>query len=203
MELNVKISSEGNLTKAGFQRIYEQFFNYFFRISMQFLHSEPDACEIVQDAFVALWENRDKLHKDTNIKNYLFILVRNKSLNKLRDRKKEQKHTNSKEYLIDSISYRLLNETGEEILLYDELFELIMQAIGKLPEQCREVFRMSRFDQLSNKEIAEKLDITVKAVEANITRALKILRTDLHKYLIPNLNPPSNKNLHSVLLSFL
>ena len=158
---------------------------------------------MVQEAFIKLWENNIYSKSEQEIKNYLFILIRNSSLNLLRKRRKFFDGANSHEALLASINYKLLNETGEDILLYQELFEKIQIAISNLTPQCKEVFMFSRFEELSNKEIAEKLNVSVKAVEANITRALKQLRHDLASYLSPKDKNVSNKQILSVLISFL
>ena len=105
--------------------------------------------------------------------------------------------------MLAAINYRLLTETGEDVLLFRELSEKIQASVANLSPQCREVFRMSRFDDLPNKEIAQKLDISVKAVEANITRALKSLREELSPYLQGEDLPGRYQQIRSVLISFL
>ncbi len=172
------------LQKNEFETIYNRFFHIYYDIAQRFLYQEEDAKSVVQDAFIKLWENEIHLQNDDEIKNYLFILVRNRSLNVIRQRKKQFQTTDQPEYLINSISHKLLEKTGEDILLYQELFEKVQQAIQALSPQCKKVFQLSRFEDLSNKEIAAVLDISVKAVEANITRALKQLREELAPYLI-------------------
>jgi RNA polymerase sigma-70 factor (ECF subfamily) len=199
----MEISESGRQKKKEFERIYNHFFSFFFDVAFHFLHHEEDAKGLVQDAFIKLWENGIYSKPEQEIKNYLFILIRNSSLNILRKRQKFSGGTDSKEALLASINYKLLNETGEDILLYQELFEKIQLAISNLTPQCRQVFMFSRFEDLSNKEIAEKLDISVKAVEANITRALKRMREELSPYLSGKENRNNTKHIRSILISFL
>ncbi len=198
----MEIMGAPSLRKKNFENTYNRFFNFFYDVAVQFLHHEEDAEEIVQDAFIKLWENDIYLQTEEEIKNYLFILVRNRCLNLLRDRKKRMQNLSDHDFLIASINYKLLNETGEDILLHQELLEIIKTSIAKLTPQCREVFKMSRFEDFSNKEIALKLEISVKAVEANMTRALKSLKTDLSPYLRGNERNGNSTVIRSVLLSF-
>lgn len=111
------------LRKNEFETIYNRFFHIYYDIAQRFLYQEEDAKSVVQDAFIKLWENEIHLQNDDEIKNYLFILVRNRSMNVIRQRKKQFQTTDQPEYLINSISHKLLEKTGEDILLYQELFE--------------------------------------------------------------------------------
>lgn len=191
------------MDKTDFQRVYEKFYDFFFNVANQFLQHEEDAKEVVQEAFISLWEKGKNINVDNEIKNYLFILIRNRSLNILRERKKMFLKVTTDEYMVNEMNYKILNETGEEILLFHELFDEIQQAISSLTPQCREVFKLSRFENNSNKEIAEKLGVSVKAVEANITRALKSLHNDLKYYLSANNTKPPLKQIRTVLLSLI
>lgn len=192
-----------SLKKKEFEEIYNRFFSFFYDVAFHFLHHEEDAKGLVQEAFIKLWEKGIYFKPEQEVKNYLFILIRNSSLNLLRTKRQFSETSNEQDVLLASINYKLVNETGEDILLYQELFEKIQTAISGLSPQCMEVFTLSRFDDLSNKEIANKLNITVKAVEANITRALKQLRQELASYLSPKDKNASNKQIRSVLISFL
>lgn len=196
------IESE-ELRRKEFEKIYNRFFNFFSDVAFHFLHHEDDAKGLVQEAFIKLWENNIYSKSEQEIKNYLFILIRNSSLNLLRKKRKFFDGANSHEALLASINYKLLNETGEDILLYQELFEKIQTAISNLTPQCKEVFMFSRFEDLSNKEIAEKLNISVKAVEANITRALKSMREELSPYLSGTEKRGSTMQIRSILISLL
>ncbi len=175
--------SYGLKAKKKFEKTYNRFFNFYFQIAFHFLHHEEDAREVVQEAFIKCWEK--DIHKKTEpeIKNYLFIIVRNRCLNILRDRKNKSTEFFPDDLSFASIQYKLLQETGEEILLYEELSQRISAAIDNLPPQCRTVFSMSRYENLSNIEISRKLNISVKAVEADITRSLRKLRVELAQYL--------------------
>lgn len=172
------------LRKKKFEDVYNRLFSFFYQIAVHFLRNEEDAKEAVQEAFIKLWEKNIYLKEDQEIKNYVFILVRNSCLNLLRDKRKNPAAADHDVSV--SINYELLSVTGEDILLSAELSDKISTAISRLTPQCMEVFTMSRFEGLSNGEIAAKLNISVKAVEANMTRALKKLREELSFYLSEN-----------------
>ena len=135
--------------------------------------------DIVQGVFIRLWEMKDQLDTERSIKPYLFKSVLNRSLNYIRDQKKiiHSELPGSENQLTDYLD-------SSSFLEESELSQRISEAISNLPEKCRNIFTMSRFEDLSYKEIADKLGVSVKAVEAQMTRALKLLRNDLIDYLI-------------------
>lgn len=126
--------------------------------------------DIVQEVFVQLWETRQSI-KDISLKSYLYKIVRNKSLNQIRHLQVRQKHE-------DEILHTT-NEFVEEGPQNDELKAKILTSIGKLPEQCKKIFIMSRINNMKHKEIAEELNISVKTVKNQVGKALKVLREEL------------------------
>jgi RNA polymerase sigma-70 factor (ECF subfamily) len=123
--------------------------------------------ELTLDLFMHIWENRQTLQIQVSLKAYLFQAARNKCLNELR----KQKNTVS----LDEISGEII-DAGVYSLEQAELQNLIHEAVLALPDKCREVFYLSRNENLSNREIAEKMNISVKTVEAQITKALKRIK---------------------------
>lgn len=141
--------------------------------------------DLVQDAFFALWEKADQLEINQSPKAYLYQAVKNSCLN-------YNRHLSIKRSAEAEIQYKIAilerqvyinSDSPYFSLIEQELEEKINQVIESLPEKCREVFKLSRFENLKNKEIAEKLDISVKAVEKHISKALTILRCNLADYL--------------------
>ncbi len=191
-----------SLNKEKFEKTYHGHFSSFYQIAFHFLNDEEDAKEVIQEAFIRLWEKQVYLKPEPEIKNYLFILVRNRCLNLLRDKRKTLLERDSSDYLTAQINYKLLSVTGEDLMLSAELSEKIRLAISGLTPQCRQVFTMSRIDDLSNDEIAEKLQISVKGVEANMTRALKKLRKDLSDYLSEDKGKTISLPVLNFLISF-
>lgn len=138
------------------------------------LVDEDDARDVVHQVFISIWEKRQEMDLSVSLKSYLFTSVHNRSLNVIRDRKKFS-------------SAEVPDVAGEwdvsSAIETMELEDKIMEVVGTLPEKCREVFELSRFDGLKYSEIAEHLQISVKTVENQMSKALKILREKLAKYL--------------------
>ena len=169
--------------KKAFERVYHEFFDVLFYLCIQYLEKEQLAEEVVQDTFMKLWEVRESLPDGTNIKNFLYTITKNNCLNLLRNEKIVLKHQQNLRYLEMKMNYEALDSLGDQVIEYDELQNKIQSAISNLPDDIRKVFIMNRFEDLKYKEIAEQLNISIKTVEARISRALVILRKELKDYL--------------------
>ena len=134
--------------------------------------------EIVQDAFISLWEKRDIIDLSKPVKAYLSTSVRNKCLNHLRDNRKFSNDLLSAE---DLLSDYALEES--DVLVEAEIREKINEAITELPEKCREIFVLSRHENLKYQQIADQLKISVKTVETQMSKALQHMRHRLGEYL--------------------
>lgn len=164
----------GELEGHHFERLFRDYFPPLMAFARKILGDEDDAREVVHQVFINLWEKRSGLDLSTSLKSYLFTSVHNRSLNMIRDRKKF-----SSEELPDVAGTWDVSEQIESM----ELEKKIREAIDSLPEKCREIFELNRFQGLKYLEIAAQLDISVKTVENQMTKALKILREQLGKYL--------------------
>lgn len=148
----------------------------------KFVNDEHAAKDIVQDVFTSFWLENDKLRNKKLIRPYLFKSVKHKALNY----KKRESRKSGLDDFFDSYNSEIANSENESIESFLALSGLkndLEKAIAELPEQRQKIFRMSRFDQLNHKEIAEKLDISVKTVETQIYRSLKFLREKLKHHL--------------------
>lgn len=172
-----------NLDSDDFKSIFLEYYQPLWHLSNHYLEDKDEAREVVQNAFLKLWEIRKKLTHDSNLRNFLFTLVKNNSLNIIKRRQILLKHHENIRWREMHYQYESLNQMGDDYLEFSELKEKIDTAIQKLPEHCRTVFEMSRLGDLKNREIAEKLGINQKTVEAHLTKALKILRIELKDYL--------------------
>jgi RNA polymerase sigma-70 factor (ECF subfamily) len=181
LDFNISLLKKGD--KAEFEKIYLEFFDVLFALSFQYTSDKSIAEGIVQDTFLKLWEVRESLLPQTNIRNFLYTLAKNLCLNHLRDQKAVWKHLNQIKYFEYEYAIESLNRIGGNYLEFKELSEKVDQAIEKLPDELKIVFKMSRFDELKYREIAEKLQISEKTVEAKMTKALKFLRKELKDYL--------------------
>ena len=136
-----------------------------------------EARDIVQDVFVALYDNRHTLEIKSSVKSYLYRAVRNACLNHLKQASTRNSHH---EYL----KYRLPAGDEQDQMIKIELEQKILEAIQSLPGKCREIFEMNRFEGKKNKEIAEILGLSVRTVETQISNALKILREHMADFLM-------------------
>ncbi|WP_462317951.1 RNA polymerase sigma-70 factor [Marinilabilia sp.] len=180
---NIDIPGLKNGNKKAFEVIYQDFFDMLFYLAVGYLQDRERARELVQDAFMKLWEHRETISNKTNVKNYLYTIVKNSCLNDLREQ--EIIARNNREYLIPELKYRqeALETFAASYKEVESLLEIVEKAIDALPEDIRTTFRLNRYENLTYKEISQKLDISPKTVEARISKALKILRSDLKEYL--------------------
>lgn len=166
----------------GDQTAFELLFRFYYpglvTFASQIILNSEDAEEIVQDFFVRLWIGRQKIKNSASIKYYLFASVKNSSLNYLKKKKISDK-------ICEQL--RLLTEKDPlyniDLYTVSELQERIRKAIGKLPPRTHEIFRLSRYRGLTNDEIAQRLNLSKRTVETQISNALKILREELKDYM--------------------
>jgi RNA polymerase sigma-70 factor (ECF subfamily) len=157
-----------------FKTLYQPLCSY----AYTFLQDKEEAEEIVQATFLSIWEKRQALNIKTSAKSYLYAMVRNACLNVIKHEKIKQKYVGEEMALADQ-GYESVSQT----ISSNELENRIHHAMEKLPEQCRLVFKLSRFEELKYSEIAEQLEISVKTVENHMGKALKIMREQLKDYL--------------------
>jgi RNA polymerase sigma-70 factor (ECF subfamily) len=168
--------------RFAFEEIYQDFFGLIYHLSFQYLRDEKVSEEIVQDSFMKLWEIRETLDEPFNIRNFLYTITKNNCLNYLRNQKIALRHRENIKYLEMQFNYEALEKLGNYVE-FEELREKIDTAIAALPDDLRETFHLSRFEDLPNKEIADKLSISIKTVEARMTKTLRILRLELKDYI--------------------
>ncbi len=168
--------------KTAYEQTYNDCFAMLYHLCLQYTHDEKVAEEIVQDTFLKLWEVRETLNDQINIRNLLYTIAKNYCLNYLRDQKIKLKHQENLKYLEMQFNYDALEKLGNYIQ-FEELRIKIDDAICKLPAEIIETFKLSRFEEMTYKEIAVRQGISIKTVEARISKALRILRVELKYYL--------------------
>lgn len=169
--------------KKGEEPAYEMLFKEYYQILVifanKYLYDIEASKELVQDLFVTIYEKREKIVINSSLKSYLFRSVHNRSLNYLNAQKIKNKyaeHVSNQGNLNENSIENQINKT--------ELEHAIYRAIGELPPKCRDIFKLNRFEGLTNSEIAEKLKLSKRTVETQISKALKILRVKLEPYII-------------------
>jgi RNA polymerase sigma-70 factor, ECF subfamily len=162
--------------RLAFSILFTRYYNDLVMFSNSIIHDKTGAEEIVQDLFVRLWENREKL-SITSLKSYLLKSVHNRSIDWLR----HESIKNSYAVLLLEHPVLLQNDL-ENYLLFSELESDIQEALTKVPEECAEVFKKSRFEALNHQEIANVMGISVRTVEDRISRTIRQLRIQLKDY---------------------
>lgn len=181
MTYDIVLLKEGS--KSEFERVYFDFFDVLYALGIQYTSDRYMAESIVQDTFLKLWEVRESLLPETNIRNFLYTLTKNSCLNYLRDQKVVWKNLNKIRAYEYTYAIESLKRIGNNFMEFEELSLKLDATIENLPDELKVVFKMSRFDDMRYRDIAEKLAISEKTVEARMTRALKILRSELKDFL--------------------
>ena len=153
--------------EKAFSLLFESYYVPLCRYARLILKSEQPAEEVVMNVFIYIWENRARIGIKSSLCAYLFRSVRNRCINYLRD--------NDPSVYLSDVMVELCSEENRDMEV--EELNFIEEAILSLPDKCRDVFLKSRNEEMSNREIAEQLNISVKTVEAQITKALKAIRS--------------------------
>ncbi len=168
-----------NGDQSAFKRLYLDYYDDLVLYANRILTDMDDAHDMVQFVMAKLWEKRESLGDVRDLKSYLFRSVHNSCLNKIKKRKYFSAYKDETWHQIKEIEL-----DGHQAIKTEELSTEIKTAIDKLSPQCRKVFVLSRFEYKSYQQIADELKISVKAVEGNMSRALKQLRLDLSEYFV-------------------
>jgi RNA polymerase sigma-70 factor, ECF subfamily len=172
------VSHQEVILKKKFEALFREHFTGMCYFARKYTGDLDSAREIVHTVFIRVWENRSEFDWDKPVKSYLFTSVYNRSMNFIRDNRKFLHHEDAslQTLVVDESAYSDQLETAE-------LEERIRKALLKLPEKCREIFELSRFEGKKYSEIAAQLNISVKTVETQMSKALLILKTELKDYL--------------------
>lgn len=164
------------------EQIFEQVFRYYYErlcnYACNMLNDMDEAEEIVQQTFLTIWEKRFVMNINTSFKAYIYRAVQNACLNKFK--KEKVRRLYAEDHV--KVTSPVYEHTAESVIRM-ELEGQLQAAIESLPEQCRLVFKLNRFEEMKYAEIADHLGISVKTVENHIGKALRILREKLKDYL--------------------
>lgn len=175
--------SQDQTLLAAFQKGDQQAFDALFRTwyaplcryAARLLDGDMDDAEdVVQQTFIKLWEQRETLPIQFSVKAYLYKMVHNRSLNRLRDAQTRRRHS--------EISVSFGNDMAPPVEVSD-LQTRLHAALEQLPTECRRIFELSRFEELKYREIADQLNISIKTVETQMGKALRLMRVHLAEYL--------------------
>ena len=163
-----------NKDKRAFEQVFNQYYNTMVFYALRFMDTREEAEEIAQDVFVKFWKKCDLLSEDSSIRSYLYRSVHNSCLNTIKHEKVQDGYRQHMIYVMESTYQNEYNEDNPE-----DLRKRIDSEINKLPPRCAEIFKLSRFEGLKYQEIADHLGISIKTVEVQMGKALKVLRESL------------------------
>lgn len=173
-EYLLNLISKGD--KKGLELLFNKYWEPLFSAANYRLQSEELAKDVLQNLFIDLWDKRESINIRSNVKGYLNVALKNRIINKIKAEDVREKYERMAIQFYET-NYLATEHQFKEKYLQDEMEKKIEQ----LPGRCREVFILSRVEQLSHKEIGEQLGISPKTVENHITKALRILKPHLKK----------------------
>ena len=161
-----------SLNRDSFQNLFENYYQNLCRFASGYVCDHDTAEEIVQQVFINLWDQKENIDPERPVKSYLFTSVKNRCLNHIRDQKK------FRNYYLDIETELIIPVAEKDNIMEQDLETQLAKALDKLPEKCREIFMLCRFEDMKYKDVAEKLGISQKTVETQMSKALKILREE-------------------------
>jgi RNA polymerase sigma-70 factor (ECF subfamily) len=161
-----------NGDRTAFEKLFREYYEGVHRFIWGYVQSKAVAKELAQDVFLSIWENREQITIQESVKAYLFRAARNKSIDWLRHKKVERKWEEEEKTHLEN-----KNTPDPSKRLHDKrMLKEVKKAIQNFPQRRREVFMLSRYEEMTYKEIAELLDISQSTVETHMSRALSTLR---------------------------
>ena len=154
-----------------FSRFFQENQEKFLAFAYSYLRDKAEAEDVVMESMIALWENRDRWEENSNLHALLLTIIKNKALHVL-----EHKQVR--------LRISTLKACEPDQIFNTEIQHIVNKTLQEMPEQSRKIFMLSRYQNLANKQIADSLDISLKTVEAHITKVLRILRLRLKDYLV-------------------
>ena len=169
--------------KAAFKVVFSVYYPRLVGFAKTYVSYE-DARNLVQDAFCSFWQKKPEVLSEYQLQSYLYSSVKNNCLMHLRREKVKKSYSEDRKIrLQQDLDVVALEKLDTSSLAFQEIEQIIEKTLNELPPRCREVFALSRMEGKKNQEVADELDISLKAVEAQITKALKALKVSLKDYL--------------------
>lgn len=165
-----------NRENDAYQVLYSQFHSVLLRFGVAYLNAKEPAEEIVNDVLYRVWSKKADIIEIHNLRVYLFTAVRNACLRQIAKNKKDQ--AVASDYNVQDID----TENPEILLISAELHQLIKNAINELPPRCKQIYEMIRMEGLRNKDVAQKLNISVNTIDVQLAIALKRLTQAVNNY---------------------
>jgi len=176
LENSAKKIKEGDIKV--FENVFRTLYTPLYFYSLSITGSAANAEDIVQDLFYTLWKERERINILYSLKSYLYKAIRNRSLHFL-EKQKTHKHADE-QIAAGNAEETVINP--QSFLEYKELNEVVQHCLKQLPERRRLIFQLHRFEDKKYAEIAENLGVSVKTVEAEMSKALKLLKKEIEHY---------------------
>jgi len=164
--------------EAAFEQVFKTHYKSLYAYACSMLQDDMSADETVQNVFFKLWERNEKINISGSIASYLYRAVHNEALNYLKHLKVRNEY---RLYIVRNVKEE--TDSASKRVQTKELEQRLKKTLNDLPEQCRTIFQMSRFEELNYRQIAERMGLSVKTVENQMGKALKILRAQLAEFL--------------------
>ena len=180
LDLNDLIIIEGleRRDKVVFDYVFNYYYSSLCAFSLQYINDRNSVEDLVQDFFVYIWMEFPRLKIKTSLKSYLFTAIKNRCFDYQKHHKIIEKY---RTFILFSTENE--NDSTEHFFAESELRQAIQTSLGKLSPRCREIFEYSRFHGMTNQEISDKLDLSKRTVELQISNSLKVLRRELAEFL--------------------
>lgn len=172
-----KTPSYASLLKKGDKKAYRVIFNTYYKrlyaFALKYVENSYAAEEVVENVLLTLWQKRHRMDEISNLKSYLYTMVRNGAIDYLKNQKKFERYDKTKH---DSV------QLMEQFIIEEETHAILFQALERLPSKCRKVFELSCLEGVKYADIAEDLQISLNTVKSQRARAIELLREHLKSY---------------------
>lgn len=163
--------------EKAYRTLFEQYYPILVAFACKYVESTDAAKEVVQEVFIKLYQSRETLQIKQSVKSYLFKAVYHTCINDLHAQQRRKIHHHQAFEELPTSAYR-------DDLVETEAVERVYQAVQKLPDQCRRIFTMNRFEGMTNQAIANELNLSKRTVETQVSKALRLLREALLAVLV-------------------
>jgi RNA polymerase sigma-70 factor (ECF subfamily) len=169
-----------------FNKLFNDYYDRFVRFASGYVRERQVAEDFVSEAFTVYWENRKNLSPDSNPPAYILSVVKNRCLNHLQHiqvRQRAEKEINEHTEWLLSIKINSLQACDPDFIFSDEIEKIVASTLESLPQKTRQVFMLNRYQGLSYRDIASQMDLSIKAIEFHISKALSQLRFSLRDFI--------------------
>lgn len=168
-----------NDNEDAFKELFDRYSRKLYYFALRYLHNNEESEELVQTVFINLWEHRKSLDENLSVKSYIYRSAVNYIYNHLKKAALRARFIDS-----ELVKGKITSDLTYEQILLNDMDRSINSIIDTLPRQQKKIFLLSRYENLTHQEIAEKLDLSVRTVENQVFRALKVIRSKLHTEIL-------------------